>query len=281
MTPHSAPRAQRLGQHFLVSRTVLTKIVAAAGLAADETVLEIGPGTGVLTRALAARAGAVVAVEKDHELCRLLEDSLKKEGVANVRLIRGDILKIPFDELGLPERYAVVANIPYYLTSRLIRTLLETEPPPARMLLMVQREVADRMCARPPEMNLLALSVQAYGKPKVLFGVPASAFSPPPEVDSAFIEIGGIGASFFHDHRVSPELFFRVARAAFQGKRKMLENSISHNLKLPKNEVEAVLAALQLSKKRPEELTTEDWAELARAFGPKIEEQPRTKVRPR
>src|SRR3989338_4096130 len=127
--PH-AFRGKRLGQHFLTSGVVLTKIIAAAKLSPEETVLEVGPGTGVLTRALAARARAVVAVEKDAELCRLLENDLKKAGISNVRLIRGDILKIQFDELGLPKRYAAVANIPYYLTSRLIRIFLEAGHPP-------------------------------------------------------------------------------------------------------------------------------------------------------
>ncbi|MDP3727591.1 MAG: 16S rRNA (adenine(1518)-N(6)/adenine(1519)-N(6))-dimethyltransferase RsmA [bacterium] len=268
--PH-AFRGKRLGQHFLTSPAVLAKIIAAAKLSPDETVLEVGPGTGVLTRALAARARRVIAVEKDAELCRSLGDNLKKEGVSNVRLIRGDILKIPLEDLALPERYAVVANIPYYLTSRLIRTLLESRHPPTRMLLMVQREVADRICTRPPKMNLLALSVQAYGKPKILFRVPALAFSPSPEVDSAFIEIGNINASFFTNHRISPEFFFRTARAAFQGKRKMLENSISHNLKLPKASVREALVVLRLSKKRPEELAAEDWARLYRALGPEVE----------
>ena len=139
-----------LGQHFLRSRQVLQKIIAAAELSQEKTVLEIGPGLGTLTRALAKRAGLVVAVEKDQRLAEQLEKSLASELIANVRVVRGDILKINFADLKLPPDYSVVANIPYYLTSRLLRTLLESKHPPREMILTVQKEVAERLWPNRP-----------------------------------------------------------------------------------------------------------------------------------
>lgn len=176
-------------------------------------------------------------------------------------------MKIPFAELGLPRGYRVVANIPYYLTARLLRLLLTGEHQPRDMLLMVQREVAERIVARPPRMNLLALSVQAYGDPKIIFDVPRSAFSPRPKVDSAFIRIGNINKEFFTSRAIDEEKFFTVLRAAFRGKRKVLENTLSKNLKLPKLAVAEVLASLTFSGKRPEELSPAEWGKLVRAIG--------------
>lgn len=257
--------SRRLGQHFLTSEIVLRRIIAAAELSPDETVLEIGPGTGVLTRALAARAQTVIAIEKDEELCRLLESDLEKSGITNVRLIHGDILKIPFDELGLPERYAVVANIPYYLTSRLIRKLLETKQPPSRILLTVQKEVAERITATPPDMNLLAVAVQIYARPELLFAIPASAFSPRPNVNSAFIRIANISKRFFKTNHISEEEFFSLVRQAFQHKRKQLAASLRPLC--PGHEARSALAAAGLPPTaRPQELTLERWAILLHAL---------------
>ena len=262
--------SRRLGQHFLRSPEVLKKIIAAAKLSGRDTVLEIGPGTGVLTRALAERAGSVIAVEKDRGLCRSLQARFAEEGIANVRLICGDVLKVPLEDLAVPERYLVVANIPYYLTSRLIRRLLEAERQPERIFLMVQREVGLRITARPPRMNLLALSVQAYAKPEIVFGAPPEAFSPRPAVSSVLIAIRNISRSLFVRERLDPAHFFRVIRAAFQGKRKTLENSLSRNLKLPKPGIAKLLGRRKLAGKRPETLTIEDWVLLARAIGRKF-----------
>lgn len=262
--------SKRLGQHFLRSPEVLKKIIAAADLSRGDAVLEIGPGTGILTRALANRAGLVIAVEKDQDLCQSLKTRFTEEGIGNVRLICGDTMKIPPEDLAMPNRYLVVANIPYYLTSRLIRRLLEAERPPERIFLMVQREVALRITARPPRMNLLALSVQAYGKPEIILTAPPEAFSPPPAVSSALIAIRGISKSFFTREHLDPARFFRVIRAAFQGKRKTLENSLSRNLKLPKTEIMELLARQKLAGKRPEAVTIADWAVLVRAIGQKL-----------
>ncbi|MBI4132167.1 MAG: ribosomal RNA small subunit methyltransferase A [Candidatus Sungbacteria bacterium] len=255
--------SRRLGQHFLKSEAVLRDIIAAAELSPGDTVLEIGPGTGILTRALAARTQTVIAVEKDAELFRALEKNFKREGVTNVRLIGGDILKIGFEELGLPALYAVVANIPYYLTSRLIRKLLECDPAPERMLLTLQKEVAERITARPPHMNLLALSVQSYAKPELLFTIPASAFSPPPKVTSALIRIADISREFFIQNRIREEDFFALIRQAFQHKRKQLAASLA--VSYPRNTILRTLEAAGLPlTARPQELALEHWATLLR-----------------
>lgn len=256
-------RSRYLGQHFLVSPDVLKKIISAADLSKSDTVLEIGPGTGILTRALARHCRTVVAVEKDAGLCHGLQAVFERERITNVRFVLGDILKIPFERLGLPPQYLVVANIPYYLTSRLIRRLLTSAAAPERIFLMVQKEVALRMIARPPDMNLLGLSVQACGTPEILFLVPPKAFSPRPKVDSAFIAIRDI-RPFESRHGAPAEVFFRIARAAFQGKRKTIENSLSHNLKIPKALLAEAISQRHWLKKRPEGLEMGEWELLSR-----------------
>lgn len=251
-----------MGQRFLTSRPILEKIIAAAGLSDKDTVLEIGPGTGALTIELAKRAGRVIAVEKDKKLFELLELKLKQENIGNVRLILGDILKIPNPYTLTPIPYKVVANIPYYLTSRLIRMFLENENQPAEMLLMVQKEVAERIVAKPPKTNLLAISIRTYAEPRLLFKVSRNDFRPRPKIDSAFIGIGGIGKKFFARNRIQKEKFFKIVQAAFRGKRKTLENSLSKNLKLPKSKILEILDRLGLAGKRPEMLSLGKWAEL-------------------
>lgn len=254
-----------LGQHFLISSEVREKIIAAAELSSSDTVLEIGPGTGALTYELARRARAVVAVEKDAVLAAALEKKLTHSGVRNVRVICGDILKMLPAALPLPKNYKVVANIPYYLTSRLIRVLLEGPRPPKEMLLMVQREVAERIIARPPRMNLLALSVQAYGAPRILFPVSRSAFSPRPAVDSAVIHLKNIPREFFAHNKINPELFFRLIRAGFHTRRKTLANTLTSLFESKKMAV-ALLEGTGIDPgARAERLSLEEWATLTRA----------------
>lgn len=257
-----APR--HLGQHFLVSRSVLARIMAAAELAPNDIVLEIGAGTGVLTRAIARKAGTVIAVEKDRALADRLLRALAQEGVRNVRIVADDILRLSPADLGLPDHYVVVANIPYYLTSRLVRRLVEADRTPERMVLMVQREVARRIVARPPAMNLLAIGVQAYADAKVVLSVPRTAFRPMPQVTSALIHIRPQGRNFFHRTGIQPERFFAIVRAAFSGKRKILENTLAAPLGVPKAELARILCAIGLSGRRPQELSLKDWGTLIR-----------------
>ncbi len=237
-----------LGQHFLKNKKILEDICEVAELSKKDVVLEVGPGRGELTEFLAERAGKIIAVEKDHELIPYLHEKFKN--VKNVQIVQADILKTKDYKLKTIN-YKVVANLPYYITSRFLRTFLEAKTKPKLMVLMVQYEVAKRICAKPPEMNLLALSVQAYGRPKFLRKVPRGNFSPPPKVDSGVIKISGISDGWFRKNKISEKRFFEILRRAFQQKRKMLRNSIG-NFNLPK----------KYQNRRPQELSLQDWKKL-------------------
>ncbi|MEK7541565.1 MAG: 16S rRNA (adenine(1518)-N(6)/adenine(1519)-N(6))-dimethyltransferase RsmA [Patescibacteria group bacterium] len=271
-----------LGQHFLRCEWVVDALIATADLSTDDTVLEIGPGTGVLTQALAARAGEVIAIEKDKRLADRLTYELLRKKIDNVRIITGDILRLPQtsqtrvgrfeaglirDDLGIGSRhYKVVANIPYYLTSRLLRMLLVTDARPERMVLTIQKEVAERIVAAPPEMNLLALSVQAYGTPRIIKAVPASCFAPRPEVDSAIISISDISDIFFRKNSVDATSFFKVARLAFGQKRKQLVNPLAAIAGGKEKAIAAIAAAGLGPHARPQELSLEQWVALSRTL---------------
>ncbi|MDP2965824.1 MAG: 16S rRNA (adenine(1518)-N(6)/adenine(1519)-N(6))-dimethyltransferase RsmA [Pelolinea sp.] len=212
-----------LGQNFLVDDTILQRIVEAANITSIDEALEIGAGLGSLTRHLAAAAGQVTAVEIDSQLFPILKKVLK--GFDNVRLIQGDIMEIDPRELTSKAGYKVVANIPYYLTSNLIRRLLEAPLKPTLIALTIQKEVAQRVTASPGKMSLLSLGVQVYGKPRIAFPIPTTAFYPIPEVDSALLLVE------LYDQPVIPveslDSFFKLAKAAFMQKRKMLHNALA------------------------------------------------------
>jgi 16S rRNA (adenine1518-N6/adenine1519-N6)-dimethyltransferase len=249
-----------LGQNFLVSAEALRKIVAAAGVDPDDAVLEIGPGLGGLTLALAERARRVVAVELDRDLFGPLEEVLA--GAENVRLVQADILKIDVADLIPPdEPYLVVANIPYYITSAIFRHLLESGHPPQRLVLTVQVEVAARICAEPPDMNLLSLSVGLYGRPEIVLRIPAGAFYPAPKIDSAVVRV-----DIYETPRFPPEaidLFFRLARAGFSQKRKTLRNSLSAGMGWSKERTAEILAAAGVDPmRRAETLSFDEWGEI-------------------
>jgi 16S rRNA (adenine1518-N6/adenine1519-N6)-dimethyltransferase len=177
-----------LGQNFLVNPAILTKIADAAKLTPDDTVLEIGAGFGTLTEQLAGQAGRVVAVEIDGKLLPILKNALT--GLKNVTVTHGDILTLDPGHLIKPAtKYKVVANLPYYITSAVIRHLLEAAVPPQRMVITVQREVAERIIAKPGKMSLLAVSVQFYGQPQILFRIRPGSFYPAPDVESAVVQI--------------------------------------------------------------------------------------------
>jgi len=248
-----------LGQNFLVEEHALAKVVAAAELSPTDTVLEIGPGLGSLTRHLAKAAARVVAVELDQNLLEPLNYVLADD--SNVEIIHGDILTLQPSSFNLPPFYKVVANIPYYITSAVIRHLLEAEAKPSRVVLTIQKEVAERLCAQPPDMNLLAVSVQFYSEPKVVAKISAGAFYPRPEVDSAVVRL---------DVRSEPAVkvpsadeFFRLVKAGFGQKRKQLRNSLSTGLNLPAAQVEAWLTQANIDpKRRAETLSLEEWGDL-------------------
>lgn len=257
-------RPQRdLGQNFLADSSILRRIVQAAELPPEAAILEVGPGLGSLTRWLAAVARRVVAVELDTHLLPVLEDVLG--GFDNVEIVQGDILRLDPATLMHEEGYFVIANIPYYITSALVRHLLEARVKPRRIVLTVQREVAERICAAPGEMSLLALSVQIYGRPKVVLRIPAGAFIPPPKVDSAVVRIDLYEALPYAESE--REAIFRVAKAGFSQKRKTLRNALAGGLQISLTESGALLERAGIDpQRRAETLALEEWAALAKAL---------------
>lgn len=259
-TAKHIPR-KRFGQHFLTDQNILRKIVRAADVQAVDTVLEIGPGLGDLTRALAAAAARVIAVEVDRDLAARLCAEFEH---TNVAILEGDILKrAPQEWLTLGNAsppYLVVANLPYYITSAILRHLLEAATPPTRIVVMVQREVAQQMTARPPNFNLLAASIQFYGSARIVTHVPAGAFRPPPKVDSAVVRIE-VNTT---PREISAPIFFRVVRAGFGAKRKQLRNALAKNLGLTQAEVEEWLSRARIAPaRRAETLSLQEWIGLA------------------
>jgi 16S rRNA (adenine1518-N6/adenine1519-N6)-dimethyltransferase len=271
--PANIPTPKRsLGQNFLRDETYLDRIVVAAELISTDTVLEIGPGMGVLTRRLAAEAGRVIAVELDDRLIDLLQKEFATQ--PHVSVVHGDILEL--DPVQLvddrqvdnqksriqnPKSYKVVANLPYYITSAVLRHVLEASVRPTLAIVMVQKEVAERICAAPGDLSLLAVSVQFYAEPRIVDYVPAAAFHPRPKVDSAVLRLDIRPQPAVAD--VVPEAFFRIVRAGFSQKRKQLLNTLSAGLHLPKPEAAAALNAADIDpKRRAETLSLEEWGTL-------------------
>lgn len=248
-----------LGQNFLSDDSVLSGIADAAGIPEHGTALEVGPGLGSLTRHLAERAERVVAVELDKDLIPVLRREFAD--CSNVEIVHGDILEFSPDEYFAGGDYYVAANIPYYITSAVIRHLLEGKARPRRLALTVQKEVAERICAAPGKLSLLALSVQVYGKADMPMIIPASAFYPEPNVDSAVVRI-----ELFDEPLVPPEQmdnFFALAKAGFGQKRKTLRNSLSSNLHISGAEAETMLKNAGIDPmRRAETLTIEEWKKL-------------------
>lgn len=263
---------KKLGQHFLIDKKVLQRIIRAANLKPEDIVLEIGPGIGTLTLELVKKVKKVLAVEKDSRMVEILKETLKSFG--NIKIIQGDILKINLVSKLKLKNYKIVANIPYYLTSPLIRNFLEEKNQPKEMILMVQKEVAQRICAKPPDMNLLAVSVQFYSQPEIIAFVPKKSFWPSPKVDSAIIKIVPYKSATIS---INSCLFFKIVKAGFSQPRKQILNnltkwlalSIPKGLKLNKEEVKLWLQKNKiLPEQRAETLTIKNWKNLAKSFYP-------------
>lgn len=246
LAKHDIRPSKGLGQNFLVADWVYDRIIEAAALQPDDIVLEIGPGLGTLTRRIAERCRAVVAVELDRKMVAILSEELV--GHTNVHIVASDILNVDALDvmaraLGEPvTHFVVVANLPYYITSRVLRRLLGAETRPERLVFMVQREVADRVQQGPGKHSILSLSVQAFADAETICRVPPDAFYPSPKVSSAVLRLATL-----QEPRVPnalQALFFRTIRAAFQQKRKQIHNSLAANLPLTK---EQTLAALEVS----------------------------------
>lgn len=260
---HGLRPKKSLGQNFLIDPTALEKILAVAEIPADAEVLEIGPGLGSLTRHLAAAARRVVAVELDAALLPALEDVLA--GWENVRIVQGDMLELDPAALMTTPGYLVVANIPYYITSALIRHLLEAENKPARVVLTIQKEVAERITAAPGDLSLLALSVQVYGQARRVLRIPAGAFYPPPNVDSEVVRVDLYPQPLIPVGQI--DTFFKLIKAGFSQKRKTLRNALSGGLRKSPAQAEQLLRSAGIDPmRRAETLSIEEWRGLVEAF---------------
>ncbi|MGM0401043.1 MAG: 16S rRNA (adenine(1518)-N(6)/adenine(1519)-N(6))-dimethyltransferase RsmA [Chloroflexota bacterium] len=269
---HDIHPSKGLGQNFLVDEAVYDDILEASDVKASDIVLEVGPGIGVLTRRLAEKARCVVAVELDRKMISVLKDILRDYDA--IHIVQGDILEVdPVAEItqALDRsstsslRYKVVANPPYYITSALIRHLLTARVRPIQLTLMVQAEVAERIIAKPGDLSLLAVSVQYFGEPELFRRVPASAFYPSPEVNSAILNI-----HVYEDKKRSKEqreAFFRTVRAGFAHRRKQIHNSLTHNLHIPHERVIQALKEAGIDpKRRPQSLDIEEWEVLVESL---------------
>lgn len=282
-----------LGQNFLVDRISLEKIVEAAELTHDDFVVEVGPGVGTLTQELVDRAGEVIAIEMDEKLAELLNCSIvqllttpkpllgkegnnaamKQSSNEKVKIISADILKLNLNEVIGDRPYKVVANIPYYITSKIIQLFLSREHKPEIIILLVQKEVAERVCAKPGEMSVLAASVQLYGRPEIVDIVPKESFFPSPKVDSAILKIANIHTPTFSPllrgsiEGVEEKAFFRAVHIGFSSKRKTLLNNLSNGYRLDRKTVSGILNEVGLKdNSRAQELSIDEWKRLAEAI---------------
>lgn len=247
------------GQNFLMNEIVLQDMVDSVPLQPGDAILEIGPGIGNLTERLLARAGFVLAIEKDKSFMPILR-ALKKEH-KHFRYEFSDILKFNFIEALEGHEYHLVANIPYYITGKIIQAFIRAEKKPKTITMLVQKEVAENITAKPGKMNMLAISVQIFGEAKILFNVPSRDFYPAPKVDSAVVQIKVSETPRF---KIGDEKnFFRVIRACFAGKRKQIHNTLQNNLAIEKLAVEKILKNAGLMPTvRPQELSIDQWIKL-------------------
>ena len=260
---------KRLGQNFLTDKTALKKVITAAELKPTDIILEIGPGTGILTQELAKRVKRVIAIEKDKRMVDILREEMKD--FRNVKIIRGDILRIQNSNLKVQNdnsKLKIIGNLPFYLTAPVIRKFLEGKNPPKEMILIIQKEVAQRICAKPPDMNLLAVAVQFYAKPKIISYISKKSFWPQPKVDAAIIKIPRFPKSQIYDwiSETNKSLFFKIVKAGFSQPRKQLINNLSKKLKINKDKVKNWLLENGVPPtQRAETLTVEDWIKLAKS----------------
>ena len=265
---HHRPR-KSLGQHFLADSRVAARIIAAAGLTPVDTVVEIGPGRGMLTRRLVREAGQVLAVELDERLCEELPARL--DFPDNLRCVLADAREVNLPALvsgssgpAMPS-YKVIGNLPYYAANPIIRRTLESDPPPSLALFMVQKEVADSMTAVPGGMSMMSVATQFYADARLVCSVPPAAFRPPPKVRSAVVRL-----DVRERHAVDTpdrDAFFEVVRAGFSAPRKQLHNSLAHGLGIEPGAANAVLAQAGVDgRRRPATLSLQEWAVVCGAW---------------
>jgi 16S rRNA (adenine1518-N6/adenine1519-N6)-dimethyltransferase len=251
------PAKKSLGQNFLKSKEALRALISAGEITSDDIVLEVGPGKGVLTAELLKLAKKVIAVEKDHRLIELLQEKFKTEiETRRLEVVEGDILEYRPDYI---PAYKIIANIPYYITGTFLQKFLESEYQPTKMVIMLQKEVAQRIVARDDKESILSMSVKAYGNPKYVMTVKAKYFSPAPNVDSAIIAISDISKNFFIDF--SEKEFFALMKLGFAHKRKMLVGNLSGTYSRERI-LEAFARATINEKARAEDISLHDWRKL-------------------
>lgn len=252
---------KKLGQNFLVCESIFQKIIKSASLNKEDIVIEIGAGIGNLTLWLGPKAKRVIAIEKDKKLIPILKEVTKE--YSNITIISEDVRKLKPWLIVKSSTYKVVANIPYYLTSFLIRQLLSGSKPPKTLVLLIQKEVGEKIISQPPKMNLLALSVSFFGRAEIISTVPRTCFWPRPKVASAIIRI----IPKQKEKEVRQALFFKIARAGFSHPRKTLVNNLSFQLKLKKEKVRLWLLANKIDPfQRPQELSLSQWINLTKTF---------------
>ncbi len=266
---------KELGQHFLIDEGVLRLVISAAELTPTDVIMEVGPGLGIMTKELARQAGWVIAIELDNKLATVLKQDLVS--FDNVTIINADILQIEpavvLQEqkagfpptINTPLNYKVVANLPYYITSAVLRHFLEASIKPQIMVVMVQKEIAEAIVAEPGQMSVLSVSVQLYGEPRIISYVPARCFYPAPKVDSAILRV-----ELYPQPAVAvtdESSFFKLVRAGFSASRKQIVNSLTQGLGLPKAEVLPLLEKVDIvPQRRAETLTLDEWARLWQVF---------------
>ena len=249
---------KHFGQNFLINKRVIFDIIDKAKLLKTDIVLEIGPGKGALTKELTKRVRKVIAIEKDERLVSFLKEEFKD--YKNIEIIHGDVLH---REKHMHTHYnKVVANLPFYMAAPVIRKFLEIDPPagrpPKEMTLIVQKEVAQRICAKPPRMSILAVSVQFYAEAKILSYISKRSFKPVPKVDSAIIQI-----TPKKKYDINPDKFFKIVKAVFSQPRKQLINNLSKELEINKEELGSLLLSKGIKPtQRAETLSIKDWLKL-------------------
>lgn len=262
-----------LGQHFLIDEAVLERILSAAELSPGDIVVEVGPGLGILTEALAKQGARVIAVELDAKLVTLLKKRLA--GFLDVKIVHADILKLTPRQLlqdnlpasDLARGYKVIANLPYYITSPVLSHFFEAQPRPSEMVVMVQKEVGEAIAAAPGKMRLLSVKAQFYSKPAIVSHVPAASFYPPPKVDSVILRLDVYSQPPIEVSDVAG--FFDIVMHGFRAPRKQIRNSLAHSLEMPPSQVVSLLEKAGIeAKRRAETLSLEEWRELWKIFAP-------------
>ena len=283
--------AKKLGQNFLIDKTAIKKVINAANLQPEDIVLEIGPGTGTLTQEIAKKVKRVIAIEKDAKMCEILKETMKE--YKNVKIIQGDILKVINNKLSIINQdenisrpklrtsssqartvlnYKVIGNLPFYLTAPVIRKFLESDRvgearlhQSRQMVFVVQKEVGQRICAKPPRMSLLAVSVQFYANVKIIAYISKKSFLPIPKVDSAIIKITPLINA--DKKLINADLFFKIVKAGFSQPRKQLINTLTKQLNLNREKIKNWLLKNNIHiTQRPETLSVKQWMLLTKSF---------------